>query len=441
MKIESIFKTKFMIKMSKVLRYFLFSSLALSVLFLASCEEEPEGPIDPATLELTQGGTVVNSLEALPGDDVVVDVNIDYGGESVETLTVFDDDGTELNTFPLTNVPASVQITYSVPATASGLLEIVFELSGPDGVLTSETLEIEVGFATVVDVALNNPDFEILVAALTEANLVATLQGDGPFTVFAPTDAAFEAIGISSAADLPEGDALSQILLYHVISGAAVQSGDLQEQAYTTVEGSDVTVSLDGGVFVNDSEVTIADLVAGNGVVHVVDAVLLPGSTITFDEAVLLGGQLNATLGSFYNMLDTVVYSSDDAEANSELVDFAYWYTDASQAIIGSPSNEFFDAAFSNTTLTTTNETQFVALSSVTAADFDGIVSASDFDDVYDGDLQSATDRLTSLQADQVFGIQLDADRGSNVGLVKVVEITGTQGSDRAITIQVKFKP
>jgi uncharacterized surface protein with fasciclin (FAS1) repeats len=435
--------------MTKIFRYFLFSSLVLSVLFLASCEEDVEGPVVPSTLELTQGGTIVNSAEAAPGEDVTVNVEITYGDDAVDNLIVREDDGTIFNTFPLTNAPTSVQVTYTVPDDASGTLEVDFELSGPDGTIATETLSIEVSFATVVDIALSSDDFEILVAALTEANLVTTLQGAGPFTVFAPTDDAFAAIGINSAADLPEGDALTQLLLYHVVSGAAVQSTQLEEQAYMTVEGSDVVVRLDGGVFVNDAEVVTADLVAGNGVVHVIDMVLDPASSLIFDEAVLLGGQSNTTLGSFYNVIDTTVYTSSEAAANSAMVDFAYWYvtdndpaTADSEAIIGSPDADSFAAAFSGTTLETENSTRFLALQGVTAADFEGIVSATDFDDVFDGDFQGGgAVRLTNLQENQVFGIQLDEDRGGNVGLVRVVEITGAQGSERAITIQVKFKP
>lgn len=136
------------------------------------------------------------------------------------------------------------------------------------------------GHEDIVDIAVGNEDFSILVAALTEADLVEALQGDGPFTVFAPTNAAFEALltelDITAAQLLAQPD-LSKVLLYHVISGAAVMSGDLTEgQTAETMNGEDITVSLVGGVFINDSEVIDADIEATNGVIHVIDKVLVP---------------------------------------------------------------------------------------------------------------------------------------------------------------------
>jgi len=113
--------------------------------------------------------------------------------------------------------------------------------------------------------------FTTLAGALTSADLVTTLQGPGPFTVFAPTDAAFEKL-----AAIPEGDALKNVLLYHVVDGA-VGSGDLTAgDVPTLLEGQDVTVNLDDGVQINDSTVTTANIITKNGVIHVVDTVLVP---------------------------------------------------------------------------------------------------------------------------------------------------------------------
>jgi transforming growth factor-beta-induced protein len=133
---------------------------------------------------------------------------------------------------------------------------------------------------TIVDIAAGNPDFSILVAAVTEAGLVDTLSGDGPFTVFAPTDAAFEAaldaLGIT-AEELLENPALGDILTYHVLP-AEVMSSDLEPtQTVATVQGEEVTVTLDdSGAMVNDANIVQTDLEASNGVIHVIDAVLLP---------------------------------------------------------------------------------------------------------------------------------------------------------------------
>ncbi len=134
--------------------------------------------------------------------------------------------------------------------------------------------------ATVVDIVVNSPAHNVLETAVVAAGLVETLSGEGPFTVFAPTDMAFAALPAGVIDELladPTG-ALTAILTYHVVGGAAAMSGDLSDgQTITTVNGQDVTVTItDGTVMINDATVVIADLVADNGVVHVIDAVLLP---------------------------------------------------------------------------------------------------------------------------------------------------------------------
>jgi len=131
---------------------------------------------------------------------------------------------------------------------------------------------------TIVEVAASNPDFSTLVAAVEAAGLVETLSGEGPFTVFAPTNAAFEALpeGVLDALLLPENkDTLTAILTYHVVSGE-VMAADVQPGDVATVEGSTIELSTDGGVTVNDANVVATDVDASNGVIHVIDAVLVP---------------------------------------------------------------------------------------------------------------------------------------------------------------------
>ncbi len=135
---------------------------------------------------------------------------------------------------------------------------------------------------TIVDVASSNEDFETLVAAVTAADLVETLSGTGPFTVFAPTDAAFEALpeGLLDALLLPENkDALTSILTYHVVSGE-VTSDQVTAGDVDTVEGEAITITTpDGAVVLNDTAtVTAVDVDASNGVIHVIDGVLVPPS-------------------------------------------------------------------------------------------------------------------------------------------------------------------
>jgi uncharacterized surface protein with fasciclin (FAS1) repeats len=130
----------------------------------------------------------------------------------------------------------------------------------------------------IVAVASSTEGFSTLVAAVTAAGLVETLQGPGPFTVFAPTDEAFAALpaGTLDALLLPENsEVLTKILTYHVVSGE-VLAADVTAGDVATVEGQAITVSTDGGVRVNDSNVIATDVMASNGVIHVIDAVLLP---------------------------------------------------------------------------------------------------------------------------------------------------------------------
>lgn len=131
----------------------------------------------------------------------------------------------------------------------------------------------------IVDTAVNAGSFTTLVAAVEAAGLVETLKGEGPFTVFAPTDEAFAALpeGTVESLLLPENiDQLTAILTYHVVAGA-VMSSDLSDgMMATTVQGGDLTISLGDAVMVNDATVTTADIVASNGVIHVVDNVIIP---------------------------------------------------------------------------------------------------------------------------------------------------------------------
>ena len=131
----------------------------------------------------------------------------------------------------------------------------------------------------IVDTAVAAGSFNTLAAALTAAGLVDTLKGEGPFTVFAPTDAAFAALPAGTVEDLlkPENkDKLVAVLTYHVVAGK-VMSTDLTEgMTAATVQGSDVTITLEGGAKVNGAVISAVDIEASNGVIHVIDAVILP---------------------------------------------------------------------------------------------------------------------------------------------------------------------
>jgi len=149
---------------------------------------------------------------------------------------------------------------------------------GSDSEETMDTATEETTVGTIVDVAVGAGNFTTLVAAVTAADLVETLSGTGPFTVFAPTDEAFAALpaGVLDALLLPENKALlAQILTYHVVSGM-VMAADITDGDVATVEGSNVMLVTTSGVKVNDANVVTADVAASNGVIHAIDAVILP---------------------------------------------------------------------------------------------------------------------------------------------------------------------
>ncbi|MFP4540179.1 MAG: fasciclin domain-containing protein [Opitutales bacterium] len=131
----------------------------------------------------------------------------------------------------------------------------------------------------IVAVAAGNDAFSTLVAAVKAADLVETLQGDGPFTVFAPTDEAFAALPEGTLEMLlkPENkDQLIEILTYHVVP-AKVMAADVAAGSAPTVNGTDLQIAIkDGNVMVNDATVVMTDVMASNGVIHVVDSVILP---------------------------------------------------------------------------------------------------------------------------------------------------------------------
>lgn len=133
---------------------------------------------------------------------------------------------------------------------------------------------------TIVAVAAGNPDFSTLVAAVKAAGLVDTLNSAGPFTVFAPTNAAFAKLPAGTVESLlkPENKAkLTAILTYHVVAGKVTAADVVKLKSAETVNGKAVKITTgDSGVMVNDATVTATDIKASNGVIHVIDSVLIP---------------------------------------------------------------------------------------------------------------------------------------------------------------------
>jgi uncharacterized surface protein with fasciclin (FAS1) repeats len=146
--------------------------------------------------------------------------------------------------------------------------------------LTVGSISVRAADQDIVDTAVAAGDFKTLAAALDAAGLVETLKGPGPFTVFAPTDEAFAKLPAGTVETLlkPENkDQLIAILTYHVLPGAVMSADVVKLDEAKTVNGEMLKVTTNGGtVMVNDAKVTAADIAASNGVIHVIDTVVLP---------------------------------------------------------------------------------------------------------------------------------------------------------------------
>lgn len=184
-------------------------------------------------------------------------------------------------------------VALALSGCAAGTEEVADDVEVEEVVVEeTETVEegvIDEGPGTIVDVAVGAGTFTTLVAAIEAAGLVDTLSGDGPYTVFAPNDEAFASLpdGLLEALLLEENlEILQQILTYHVVAGA-VFSADVTTGDVATVETSTIAVEVsDAGVTVNGANVIAVDIEASNGVIHVIDQVLVPAG---LDVAALIG--------------------------------------------------------------------------------------------------------------------------------------------------------
>ena len=151
-----------------------------------------------------------------------------------------------------------------------------------DSVLLPGQEEEEESLGTIVDIAIADGRFETLVAAVVAADLAETLSSEGPFTVFAPTDDAFNKLPDGTIeALLDDIPALTEILLYHVVAGEVLAEDVVELQFAETLLEKDIEIRVvDGRVFLNDAEVIITDIMADNGVIHVIDTVLLPPESV-----------------------------------------------------------------------------------------------------------------------------------------------------------------
>lgn len=145
-----------------------------------------------------------------------------------------------------------------------------------DTMMEEEMMEAD---KTIVEIAVESGDFDTLVTAVTEAGLVETLSGEGPFTVFAPNDEAFAKVPEATlTALLADKEQLTSVLTYHVVAGKVMAEDVVGLTSATTVNGQDLTIEVteDGTVMVDGAKVLVTDIEASNGVIHVIDSVVLP---------------------------------------------------------------------------------------------------------------------------------------------------------------------
>lgn len=301
------------------------STLALSFLFVTtSCDDDDDDKPETIT-EIAASNpdfsTLVTALE-ITGLDAVLDGTTDYTvfaptNDAFETFLK----GADINDVPeavltqiLLNHVVSGEVlstqlstgyiqslaTYNGVANGSNLEMYVstvdgVELNGVSSVTSADisasngvihVVDAVIGLPTIVTFATADPNFSSLVAALTspgQPDFVSILSGPGPFTVFAPTNAAFTALGTELAQIplVPTADQLTEVLLYHVVSGNVLSSSLTNNQVVTTLQGGTFTVGLTGGAKITDANARVSNIVAvdvqaANGVIHVLDKVLLP---------------------------------------------------------------------------------------------------------------------------------------------------------------------
>lgn len=248
-------------------------------------EDYSEIPEGQARVTVFHGIEDAPSVDVRAGDAVLIS-QLAFPGklgsnDGAFTLTV------PAGSYDLAVTPAGVSSPVVIDLTGTELVAgtnylvaAVGTLADPQVALAAtETSAPAEEAGTIVDIAVSNPDFSTLVAAVQAAGLVETLSGEGPFTVFAPTNDAFAALGDDTIASvLADTDLLTAILTYHVVAGEVKAADVVNLTEAATVQGSPITISVvDGKVFLNDTiEVVVTDIQASNGVIHVINGVLLP---------------------------------------------------------------------------------------------------------------------------------------------------------------------
>jgi len=224
---------------------------------------------------------------------------------------------TKLTALPLSLVLALIVGACAVqPPAAPPAAPAETEPETVEEVMAEEEMAEEEMEQDIVAIASGDERFSALVAALSAADLVETLQGEGPFTVFAPTDDAFAALPEGTVEGLLEDiPALTDVLLYHVVAGEVMAADVVNLDSADTVQGTALPISVeDGKVMVGDAEVVITDIAASNGVIHVIDTVLVPAAEEAMAEDEMEMKQDIATIASGDERFSTLVTALSAAD-------------------------------------------------------------------------------------------------------------------------------
>lgn len=445
--------------MNKLMRYFLFSSLVLSAMFLVSCEEDPDIPspfdisIGTADGDIGEGETLI----AAPGSQVRIGVSTGVGGD--EDVTVVTDNSTVVEVPSNNTVASGDSITVDISSTANLGDEATLTFSSG---AESRQLVVEVGYQTVVDAAMATANLSTLVAALEAANLVNTLDDpDASYTVFAPTDEAFDdliAALNTTEEDLLARDDLEDILLYHVVEGEFLSDDLSNGDEVATLNPSDFSLVVtidDTEVQINGATVVTPNVQTGNGVVHIIDEVLLPREVEVY-ETVLLNAPVGSGSGqrtsdTFFDSSTGGVYSVDDVVGgvdgiSSANIDFGYYYGTNNLASLAAPSaypTTVYNLGADGANWNTLNATTFRPVNNLTLDDFNAIgpADASRLVQEYEIATEDATNQINQLSAGELYAFRTVDNR---YGILRVDEIVDGDndgeftGIEDGIELQVK---
>ncbi len=241
---------------------------------------DTEAMTDTAAMADTEAMTDTAAMadtEAMTDTAAMADTEAMTDTAAMADTEAMTDTAAMADTEAMTDTEAMADTEAMTDTAAMADTEAMTDSSAPATLPTTGAARQDAG--SIVDIALSDPNFSTLVAAVTAADLGTALSGEGPFTVFAPTNEAFAKIPAETFNALladPSGD-LTQILLYHVVPGTVMAADITDGMEATTLQGGNVKFSIvDGVVMVNDAIVTTADIVASNGVIHVIDTVLMP---------------------------------------------------------------------------------------------------------------------------------------------------------------------